>query len=405
MGYFRQALKGVSWVGAFRGFTRIIAFAKIAILARILLPEQFGLFGIATLFLAFLEILVETGINVFLIQEKKAIDKYINTAWTVSIIRGIIISLIIIISAPFVSSFFKSPQSLSLIYLISVVPLVRGFINPSIVKFQKELQFKREFWFRSSIFLFDASVAVIAALVIRSASSLILGLIAGAVLEVIMSFIFARPKAKLAIEVSRIKRIIGRGKWVTGAGIFQYAFRQGDDIIVGRLMGENSLGLYQVAYKISTLPISEVADVVSRVTFPVFSKIATDIKRIKIAFIKTILMVTAVVVPFGLIIFLFPTQLVTIILGVNWLEVVPALKILAIFGVLKAIQNSAYSVLLALEKQEYVTVITFASVLGLGISIIPLVNRYGIVGAGASAIIGTLVALPVAAYYLVKVLK
>ncbi|MEJ2348128.1 MAG: oligosaccharide flippase family protein [Patescibacteria group bacterium] len=64
MGYFKDTVKGVSWVGAFRGVTRVIAFGKTAILARVLIPAQFGLFGIATLILAFLEILVETGVNV-----------------------------------------------------------------------------------------------------------------------------------------------------------------------------------------------------------------------------------------------------------------------------------------------------------------------------------------------------
>lgn len=123
MGYIKEAIFGIAWVGVTRGLTRVVAFAKIAIIARILLPEQFGLFGIATLVLAFLEILIETGVNVFLIQEKKNIDDYINTAWVVSIIRGFFISGVLMVIAPLIASFFDSPVSLEMLRLIAIVPL------------------------------------------------------------------------------------------------------------------------------------------------------------------------------------------------------------------------------------------------------------------------------------------
>ena len=405
MGYLKDTVKGVTWVGAFRGFTRIIAFAKTAILARILIPAQFGLFGIASLALAFLEMLVETGINVFLVQEKEDIDKYIDTAWAVSILRGIIISFVVFCISKPVSIFFKSSDSLMLLYLIAIVPFIRGFINPSLVKLQKELKFKKEFWFRSTIFLFDAGVTVILALTIRSATSLVWGLIAGAALEVLLSFIFTRPTPKLSFEKAKAKQIINRGKWMTGAGIFQYLFRQGDDAVVGKILGTSSLGLYQVAYKISSLPISEVADVIARVTFPVYMKISEDKKRLKDAFYKTVLAVSVLVIPFGLVIFLFSREIILLILGDKWLEAVPVLKVLSIYGVIRAVINPSLTVFLAVKKQELVTLITFFSILGLAVSIVPLVIKFGIVGAGISTIIGSIVSLPFVVYYSWKVLS
>lgn len=404
MGYLQNTIKGITWVGAFRGFTRIVAFARTAVLARILIPAQFGLFGVTTLVLAFLEILVETGINVFLVQEKDDIDEYINTAWVISIARGMIISAVIFVAARYISIFFKSPDSLNLLYLIAAVPFVRGFINPSLVKLQKELRFKKEFWFKSTIFLFDAGVTVILALTIRSATSLVWGLIAGAILEVLLSFIYTRPIPKLSFEAVKMKRIINRGKWMTGAGIFQYLFRQGDDAVVGRILGTPSLGLYQVAYKISSLPISEVADVIARVTFPVYMKISKDGKRLRSAFYKTLLAVSVLVIPFGLAIFIFSREIILVILGDKWLEAVPVLKVLSIYGVIRAIINPSLTVFLAVKKQELVTFITFISVLGLAVSIIPLVIKFGMVGAGISTIVGSLASLPFVIYYSWKVL-
>src|ERR1035437_8982061 len=124
MGYTRSAIKGISWMSAFRMTSRVLAFVKIAVLARVLTPSQFGIFGIASLLLVFLQILTETGINIVLIQTRDKIDKYLDSAWVLSIIRGFFIFLAIVISAPFVASFFKTPASLNIILLISLAPLI-----------------------------------------------------------------------------------------------------------------------------------------------------------------------------------------------------------------------------------------------------------------------------------------
>ncbi len=405
MGYFKNALKGLSWMGALRIVTRLLAFGRIAILARILVPAQFGLYGIAALALSLLETFTETGINVFLIQLKKDINEYINTAWVVSIVRGFLISMVIFFSAPLISGFFNFPDALPLLRLISIVPIIRGFINPSIVKLQKDLKFNQEFKLRGVIYLTDALIVVTVALTTRSATSLIWGLVGSSLLEVVLSFVYMKPRPTWLIERKKIKQIIERGKWVTGYGIFDYLYQNLDDAIVGKLLGVAPLGLYQVAYKISSLPVSEVADVFSKVTFPIYVKITSDPKRLIKAFLKTAKTSSLIMVLMGLGIIIFPKEIVLIILGENWLSSVPILRVLAVFGVLKGIVGISLSLFLAQEKQEYVTAVTFATLLSLVISIFPLVNRYGTVGAAYSAVLGSVVGLLIAFYYTKRMLK
>lgn len=391
-------------MGGLRAATRLMAFIKIAILARILVPEQFGLFGIALLVLAFLETLSETGINIFLIQEKAKLEKYNDTAWLVSIFRGLLISLIILLGANAISSFFKSEDARNLILLISLIPLVRGFINPAIVKFQKELRFNYEFLIRLSIYSLDALVAVFLALITRSATSLVWGMLAGVILEVLISHVFIKPRPKFRFETEKVKKVFHRGKWVTLAGIFQYLFKQGDDIVVGRFLNASALGLYQVAYKISTLPITEVADTVIKVTLPIYVKISDDKKRLRKAFFKTSFVIFAVTFPFGLFLFLFSKEVILILLGPNWLGAVGVLKVLAAFGVIRALSITANPLFLSLKKQNYLTVVTFVGIVGLAATIFPLIASYGIVGAAAAALIGAIVAMPVYLYYTFRIL-
>lgn len=405
MGYFKDTVRGLSWMGGLRGSTRIIAFVKILVLARILSPSEFGVFGIAMLFLSLLEIISETGVNIFLIQEGEDIDSFVDTAWIVSIIRGILISLILFLFSPVVSRFFNSPQSLSVMYLISITPLIRGFINPSIVKFQKNLLFAKEFIFRLIIYLLDASVAIIMAVVTHSALSLVYGLLAGAVFEVAFSFIFVKPNPKLRFVKNKLKLIINRGKWVTFAGIFNYLFENIDDAVVGRLLNTTYLGTYQMAYKISSLPMTEVSDVIQKVTFPVYAKIAKDKERLKKAFIKSLVSTTLIVLPIGIILFFFSREVVLVLLGPKWLAVVPVIKVLSFFGVVRAITETTYPLFLSLKKQNHVSLITLFSILGLIITIYPLVKNYDIVGAGFSSLIGALLAIPVTVYLLNRVFK
>jgi len=405
VGYFKDTLKGLSWMGALRGAGRLMAVIRIAVLARLLAPQQFGLFAIASLAIALLEMLTETGINVFFIQEKDRVKTYLDTAWMISIVRGFVIFLVLLITAPFIAQFFKNQDAVALLRVISIVPLLRGFINPAEIKFQKKLQFSKEFRFRFFIFLFDGIVAIIAALVTRSVYSLVLGLISGVILEIAISFLFIKPVPKLSFESVKIKKIVGRGKWVTLAGIFNYLFHNGDDIVVGRLMDSYYLGVYQLAYKITSLPIYEAGEVFGKVTFPVYAKIAGDKKRLKKAFIKITLSISAFVIPFGLILFLFPKQLVLLLLGDKWLDAVPVIRVLSVFGVIRAISGSSSALFLAINKQEYVTALTFVSIIGLALTIVPLVNKYGILGAGYSALIGTFLAIPVIGFYLLCIFK
>lgn len=404
MGYKRIALQGISWIGAFRVISRVVALVRTALLARLLTPEQFGTFGIAVLVLAIIEVFTETGISVLFIQDKQKIDRYIDTAWVISIIRGVVIALLIVLTAPFISRFFNSPASYILLLVTSVVPIIRGFINPSVVKFQKELEFKQEFWFRSSIFIVESLVAVSLAFVTREAISLILGFIAGAFLEVMLSFVFMKPMPRFSFNKTQVTELFRRGKWVTMAGIFNYLFHNLDNIIVGKMLGITSLGLYQMGYRLATLPVGETIDTVARVTFPIYVKISDDYKRLRRAFLKSMLVVMVLILPVCIILFLFAKEIVLLVLGPHWSSIVPVVRVLAVFGILQVVTAPHNALYLAVGKQQYGMVVALIRTLGLTISIFPLVIKFGITGAALSALIGSVMSLFVVFYYTFKIL-
>ncbi len=405
MGYFKETVRGISWMTAFRAAYRGLGIVRIGIIAHILSPYSLGVFAVATISLGFLEIITETGINVFLIQEKEDIEGFINSAWVVSIVRGILIGILIAATAVPVSNFFGSVESRNLLYLVAIVPVLRGFINPSIVKFQKNLQFNKEFFYRFSMYLAESIFSVAGALFLKNPLGLVLGLIGGALYEIIYTFVAARPLPKLVIEWNKVVKVIKRGVWVTLFGIFDYIYTQFDNVIVGRMLGVSPLGIYQNAYKISTTPLTEVGDVFFRVTFPVFSKISDEGVRLKKAFVKNVLVNSVLMIVAGVIIFIFASPIVNIVFGPGWEAAIPVVKLLSILGVVRGVASSTNSMLVAKQKQKYCAIITFVSAAGLLASIVPLINKFGIMGAGIAAIFGTIISLPFTIYFVSKTLK
>lgn len=406
MGYLPKVIKGVGWMGALNGFNRLVGYVRIAILARLLNPLQFGVYGVASLALSFLEVITDSGINVFFVQREGKLEEYVDSAWLVSIARGLIIFLILFLGASPISTFFKNADAKSVLMVISLVPLVEGFFNPSSIKYRKNLKFKNEFFYQTFIYSIEAVAAIILAFVTKSAISLALALLVGAVTELILSFILFLPRPRLKrIDWNKVRHVLGRGKWTTLAGFSRYLFEQGDDIVVGKILGTFSLGLYQVAYRISSLPLTEITAVFRKVTFPVYVEIRRDMKRLKKAFLKTTAIITLFSFLLGLVIFLFPETVIRIVLGPNWLGARDVLKILAVFGFLRSIFFSFQPLFMSLKKQEYVAKINLVTVLGMFIFIFPLVKRYGILGAGYSAMLGLLVGFPFLFFYTFKAFK
>jgi len=178
-----------------------------------------------------------------------------------------------------------------------------------------------------------------------------------------------------------------------------------DDVAVGKIMSVGSLGIYQAAYKISTLPITEVAQVVKTVTFPVFVKFSDDKKRLRRAYVQSVLASGAFALAMGILIFTFSKEVVLILLGENWLDAVPALKVLSVFGVLRAITVMSNSLFNSVKLQKYVTLYTLASLIVLAVVIVPLVNQYGLIGAGLAAVIGSVVSLVISLIFTLKILR
>ena len=202
------------WAFALRVGNRLFGLARTVVLARLLSPADFGLFGIALLASAALETVTETGFEAALIQKKGDVKPYLDTAWTMQVIRGFVLAGILVVGAPMVAAFFREPQAALLLKVMALVVLVKGFTNIGVVFFQKELEFHRQFAYVFSGTLADLAVAITAAFVLRNAWALVCGFLAGNLVRAVASYIVHPHRPRLRMEGARAKELYTYGRWI-----------------------------------------------------------------------------------------------------------------------------------------------------------------------------------------------
>ena len=382
----KKVIRGGLWVVALRIINRGLGFVRTIILARLLAPEDFGLLGIAMLAVATLETFSQTGFHQALIQKKENVESYLDTAWTISVIRGIILFGILFFTAPTVAKFFSSPLASLVIRVIAISTLLTGFRNIGIVFFQKDLEFNKQFVYEFSATLIDLGVALSLALLLRNVWALVWGGLAASLTRLIMSYVVHPYRPNIHFSKKEFRELFDFGKWVLSSSILIFLLTQGDDIFVGKLLGVAALGMYQLAYLISNLPATEITHVISQVTFPTYSTIQDDLPRLREAYFRVLEFTAFISIPIAGAVFILAPEFTTVFLGEKWTPMVPAIQTLCIFGVSRSMAATMGPILYSLDKPEIQTKLSSIHLILLAIVVYPLTMKWGILGTSVAVV-------------------
>jgi lipopolysaccharide exporter len=376
----QRAFRGGVWVFLLRIVQQLFNLARLIILARILAPHDFGLMGIALLTMATLETFSQTGFQAALIQKKENIRSYLDAAWTVLILRGLILLAIFYLIAPYAAVFFDSPEAKPIIRVIGLSVLLQAFTNIGVVYFHKEMEFNKEFKYQLSGTLADFMVAVSAVLILQNVWAIIFGLLAGNAARCVMSYLIHPYRPRFSWDLGKVKKLFGFGKWILGSSILVFLITQGDDILVGKLLGATALGFYQLAYRISNMPATEITHVISQVTFPAYSKLQDDIPKLREAYLKVLQVTAFLSFPITGLIFVLASDFTGIFLGEKWMPMVPAMQVLCIFGLLRAFNATTGPIFQAIGNPSILTKISLTQLIFLAVIIYPFTIKGNLVG-------------------------
>ena len=379
--------RGGMWIFVTRAVSEGLRFARLLVLARLLAPNDFGLMGIALLVIASLQSFTQSGFRQALIQKQGNINEYLDTAWTVSGLRGLVLCVSLVALSPYVAGFFNEPAATPIVRVVALSLCFMGWSNIGTMYFDKELEFNKQFIFEVGGAVVDLIVAITAVLILGSVWALVFGLLAGTLTRFILSYILHPYRPHLRFDKTKAKELFSFGQWIWASSIILFLLTQGDDIVVGKLLAASALGLYQMAYRISNLPATEITRVITQVTFPAYSKLQDNLPKLQEAYLKTLRLTAFVVFPVAGGIFVIAPEFTEAFLGSKWMPMVPAIQMLTLFGLIRSLSGTVGPLFQGLAKVRFRAAIQFAQLCIMAALIYPLTKAFGILGASIAVTI------------------
>ena len=380
---------------------RFIGLISTIILARLLIPEDFGIIAMAMIVIGLLETIAYTGVDLALIRDQKLSKEHYNTAWTIQLLQGILVACLLVIIAPLAAAYFAEPRATLVIQLLALRALLESTKNIGIVAFRKELNFAKEFRFGIYTKLIQFVIVVSAALLFRNYWALVIGMIASAVIEVSLSYIMHPYRPWFCF--TKIKEIWSFSQWLLISRIGFFLNKKTDQVIIGGAIGTSAMGQYHVSFSVSTMPTSELIMPMRRALFPTLAKILDAPAAFRTATLRTFATVAILCCSLGFGFMAIAEHFVVIFLGSQWLEAIPLVQWLALLGAFSAMTLSLEVVLWVTGKTLLSAIQTWLELLVLIPVLTYATYTFGIEGAALARAGVAILFLPFMFYLVTRV--
>jgi len=375
-----KSVRGAFWVFGSFGFGKVLGFIQTIILVRMLEPTDFGLMAIAGFATALMNVFTQTGINVALIHRQENVDRAADAAWVISLLRGLVLFIAIFLCAGLAARFFENPEVRPILRLVSISFLVGGTGSMGSVLIRKEMNFKRRAVFFQMADVLSIATTVGLAFILRSVWALAWGRLATSVFTVTASYLMHPWRPRLRVDWRLAAELFKYGKHVLAAGVIIFFLTQGDDAFVGKMLGASALGFYTLAYGLSNLPATCISHVISQVTFPAYSKIQNDRKRLSEAYRTVLSLVSLAAFPIAAGIAFLGNDIVRVVYGPKWLPMVPSMQVLCLFGLFRCFGGTMGQIFYAVGRPQVLSKLAAAQLVILCAVIYPLTSALGILG-------------------------
>jgi len=286
---YTSTIIGINWNLIRVVVLTILRFIASVVLARLIVPADFGIFVIALIVTGFIGLFSTIGLGSSIIQKKLLDERHIRISFTLSIIFGILIYVIIWFLAPFIAIFFKETRLVLILRIISVIVPMNSIATTGMSMPLREMKFKSLFFIdATSYFVGYLLIGIILALSGFKVWSLVIGIAAEQFINLVLVLFITKIPKKFLIKIKESKELLGFGSGIGLINIFTFFANNIDNIVIGRFLSSGQVGLYNRAFQLMKLPFTGVSEPVSNVLFPSYSGLQDDIKNIEKAFLRSI---------------------------------------------------------------------------------------------------------------------
>jgi lipopolysaccharide exporter len=365
-----QMLRGSVWMIALRWAIRLTGLVSTIILARLLAPADFGIVAMAMVVVGMLELLNQTGQKLAIIRHENPTNEHYDTAWTLSVMLGVLIGAAIVVLAPFTSFYFHEPRAVPVMQFLALRAVIGGFENIGTVDFRRDLRFDRFFRYNMYPKLISFCVTITLAFLWRNQWALVAGIITSQLALVVSSFAMHpyRPRLSLA----KIGEIWSFSGWTLFRTVGIYLNSQIDQVAVGGVFGAAIMGRYSVAADLASSPLDEVNGPMIAVLYPVMSRVQRDAPRLRALYLRTLCWSAIICASASVGVTLVAHDMVGLVLGQKWLVAEPLVGWLALSAGLLGLSSGAYTTFDALGKPHLGARMQWVRLLFLAAAIIPV---------------------------------
>jgi len=351
-GLERKIAVGIAWMTTSRAAVRALGLVSTVVLARLLVPADFGLVAMATAVAAGLELLTLFGFDAALIQRKEISRQHYDSAWTLNFLLGVLLATALAVLAIPVAGFYSEPRLQAIMYILAVKYIIDNSTNPGIVDFRRNIDFRPEFVMQVGPKLAGILATIPLAFWLRDYRALLAGMLISSVATFLLSYVMHAHRPRWCL--SEAKTLYRFSRWLLLNNFIGFLRIRSADLIIGRALGPASLGVYSIAYEVSNLPSSEMVAPINRVLFPSYVRLADDREQLRSAFRATLGLIALVVLPVSAGLAAVADPLVRVMLGERWLSTIPIVPMLALSGASIVLQSNTGSLHNALGQPRMI---------------------------------------------------
>ena len=386
-----------------RMIIKMIGMCSSLVLARLLMPEDFGLVAIGMAFLVFIDLFGQFGFSTVLIQKQDATKDDYDTAWTFRVLFGVFTTIILLLTAPYAASFYGDNRITNVVYALALIAFLGGWQNIYIVNFQKNFEFKKELWSQVIPKIFTFLVTVGLAFYLRNYWALIIGMIFNQIVNVALSFVMYPYIPRMTLV--SFKGLFRFSKWLMLNNVVFYLNNRLTELILGKYLSASATGLFSLSNEIASLPVTELAAPINKASFPVYAQAASDRSALKTAYLFTISLSALLSIPASCGLYLIADCFVEVVLGDKWLAAAPLMKMIALSSLLYGLSTNNGFIFLATGKPHITFGLNLFRVIVLIPAFIVAISIYGLVGAGYAMVLASALTLFASHYVTTRYLK
>jgi polysaccharide transporter, PST family len=390
----QQVVSGIGWKVATQIVVLITRTVVGVILARLLVPRDFGLAAMALLFVGVTSIFTDLSLGAALIARRTITEADRSTAFWTTVVAGAACAGGGIAAAPLVADLFSTPAVAPLFAVTSLIFLITSISATQIALLTREMQFRSLQLREMAGATVGGVVGVALALAGLGAWALVVQVLATEAVSLVLVWRFSPWRPRLTFSGESLRRLGSFAGKTSGARVLGYVNLNADNFLIAKFLGAAPLGVYAVAYNVMFAPLARLAAPIQQVLFPAFVRIAADPRRVGAAWLRGSRVVAAVSVPAFVGLAVVAPDFVPVILGDRWHDAIPVLQLLCIAGLSQSLQSLNHSMLQALDRAGALLAFMIFSAT-ITVSSFAIGLHWGVVGVAAGFAAARTAVLPV----------